>query len=132
VDRLSLAQEIDKAAAKLGGIQEVLLQVNLGGEATKAGLEPTSVPELYGACRELPHLRIRGLMSLPPYREIAEETREFHWALRLLREDLVARYGAPAEEFSYLSMGMTHDFEIAIEEGATHVRVGTGLFGGRG
>lgn len=132
VDRLSLAREIDKAAAKLGKIQEVLLQVNLGGEATKSGVEPADLAELFCACRELPHSRVRGLMSLPPYREIAEETREFHRALRILREELITKNGASPEEFAYLSMGMTHDFEIAIEEGATHVRVGTGLFGGRG
>jgi pyridoxal phosphate enzyme (YggS family) len=124
VDRLSLARELDKEARKIGKVQPVLLQVNVGGESSKAGTSPEELPKLWEAVASLQNLRIEGLMSLPPFREVAEESRPYHRALR----ELLLASPLPSGQ---LSMGMSHDFEIAIEEGATLIRVGTALFGAR-
>lgn len=121
VDRASLARELDKEARKIGKIQRVLLQVNVGDEASKAGVSIQNFQSLVDETAKLPNLVVEGLMSLPPFHADAELMRPFHRALREL--------GAG---FSILSMGMSGDFEVAIEEGATHIRVGTALFGSRG
>ena len=127
VDSLKLAQELQKRAAKEGREVEVLLQVNLSGEETKSGVAPEGVQELAEAISEMPNLRLKGLMTMPPYFEDPEGARPHFQALRRLRDELQRR-GLPVEE---LSMGMSADFEVAIEEGATLVRVGTAIFGQR-
>ncbi|RYG57032.1 YggS family pyridoxal phosphate-dependent enzyme, partial [bacterium] len=127
LDRLSLAKELDKEARKLGKIQRVLIQVNVGHEDSKAGADPEAVPQLLEACSAFSNLQVEGLMSLPPYNDDAEQTRPYHRHLRELRETLMSS----KHPLPILSMGMSRDFEIAIEEGATHVRIGTALFGTR-
>lgn len=127
VDRLSLARELDKEAAKIGKVQRVLVQVNLENEASKAGVAPEKLAVLLQEIGALQNLQLEGLMSLPPFCEDAEAMRPFHRQLRQLRDSM-----APAfPTLAHLSMGMSHDFEVAIEEGATLVRVGTALFGAR-
>jgi pyridoxal phosphate enzyme (YggS family) len=125
VDRMSLARELNKEAGKIGKVQRVLLQVNVGEERSKAGVAPAELMVLWEAVGKLENLRVEGLMSLPPFQENAEDSRPFHQALRQLRDACPLRAGQ-------LSMGMSNDFEVAIEEGATLVRVGTALFGARG
>jgi len=127
VDSLKLAQELQKRAAKEGREVGVLLQVNLSGEETKSGVAPEGVQELAEAISEMPNLRLKGLMTMPPYFEDPDGARPYFQALRRLRDELQRR-GLPVEE---LSMGMSADFEVAIEEGATLVRVGTAIFGQR-
>lgn len=128
VDRPSLARELDKAAGACGKAQRILLQINLGEEAGKAGCPPEKAGDLLQYCAKLTHLRVEGLMSLPPYREEAEAMRPYHRRLRDLRDSLASN----SQPLPSLSMGMSNDFEVAIEEGATYIRVGTVLFGGRG
>ncbi len=108
----------------------VLVQIDLGGEETKTGIDPHKLPELLEALRDCERLRLLGLMTLPPYFEDPECARPYFKALRELRDELKlqSHFGERAGE---LSMGMSHDFEIAIEEGATMVRVGTAIFGER-
>ena len=130
VDSLRLAERLDAAAAKLGKILRVLVEVNVGGEQEKSGLAPES-PELLEILRSGPRLRnleFRGLMTIPPFTEDPEGARPYFRRLRELRDRLSAEIGIPLSE---LSMGMSHDFEIAIEEGSTCVRVGTAIFGER-
>jgi pyridoxal phosphate enzyme (YggS family) len=124
VDRVSLAEEIEKRAAAIGRVVPVLLEVNVAGEASKAGCSPEEAPALAAAVRAMPHVELRGLMTIPPDTEDREEARPYFRRLRELRD----RLGGDLPE---LSMGMSHDFEIAIEEGATIVRVGTAIFGAR-
>ncbi len=124
VDRLSLARELDKEARKIGKIQRVLLQVNVGGEISKAGVAPGELPSLFESVSQRENLKIEGLMSLPPFIEDLGAMRPFHRELR----ELLASLGG---ELKTLSMGMSADFEVAIEEGATHIRLGTALFGSR-
>jgi pyridoxal phosphate enzyme (YggS family) len=118
VDSLDLARRLDRAAAAAGKRLLVFVQVRLGGEATKSGVDPAGAAALVGAVRELPALDLRGLMTIPP----PGETRPHFAALRKLGEAL---------SLPELSMGMSDDFEAAIEEGATLVRVGTAIFGAR-
>jgi pyridoxal phosphate enzyme (YggS family) len=130
VDRYSLAAEIDRQWGRLGRNADILLQVNLGGEATKSGTAESGLIDLARRVQELPRLQVRGLMTLPPWEENPEAVRPHFRRLaelsRTLREhDLLAPEGCE------LSMGMSHDFEVAIEEGATLVRVGTAIFGAR-
>jgi PLP dependent protein len=130
VDSLPLAQALDREAEKKGRVLQVLVQVNVSGEQTKSGCEPGEATGLIAAAASLRHLRVRGLMTMPPLADDPEQSRPFFKALRLLRDDLVRQLpgcGGLAE----LSMGMSADFEAAIEEGATLVRVGTLLFGDR-
>jgi len=131
VDRLGLARELNREAARAGKIQRVLLQINLGGESTKAGASETEAPSLLEACLGMANLEVRGLMSLPPFEEDVEAMRPYHRRLREIRDQLRCQYSLAPDRFAWLSMGMSHDFEIAIEEGATHVRIGTALFGTR-
>ncbi len=128
VDRLELAQEIDRRAEPLGKTQNVLLQVNVAGESSKFGCTPEAARELAEAVNALPHLCLRGLMTIAPYAEEAEKSRPHFARLRELRDLLEHDTGL---HLPVLSMGMSGDFEVAIEEGATSVRVGTALFGAR-
>jgi PLP dependent protein len=128
VDRGKLARALSEAAARLGKIQDVLLQVNQGGEATKSGVTPAAAPALLQEIARLPHLRVLGLMTMPPWFPDPEQARPYFRALRELRERLRDLSGLPLDE---LSMGMSDDFPVAVEEGATLVRVGTAIFGQR-
>ncbi|ABB31138.1 alanine racemase domain protein [Geobacter metallireducens RCH3] len=130
VDRLSLAQEIERQWAKLDTTCDVLIQVNIAGEATKSG---TTAGELLTLVREvalLPHLRVRGLMTMPPFFDDPEGARPYFRELKRLA-GVVAAAGIPGVVMDELSMGMSGDFEAAVEEGATLVRIGTSLFGER-
>ena len=128
LDRESLADEIEKRAKKAGIVQEVLIEVNVGGEETKGGVEPEDLRALLEYALSKENLRVLGLMTIPPYLEDPEEVRPFFAKLRELRDRIEEEFGL---ELPHLSMGMSHDFEVAIEEGATIVRVGTLLFGER-
>jgi pyridoxal phosphate enzyme (YggS family) len=121
VDTVELAEKIARAAASAGKRQEILLQVNIGREEQKSGAAPETVAELARRIGELPSIHVAGLMAIPPAGE-AEAMRPFFRELRAMRDDL---------GLTELSMGMTDDFEIAIEEGATIVRVGRAIFGSR-
>jgi hypothetical protein len=129
VDRLKIAVRLDRFAAEAGLVQDVLLEVNVAGEASKFGWTPDGVRQEAAAVLGLPHLRVAGLMTIPPYEPDPEAARPHFAALRRLREDLTQRF--PQADWRCLSMGMSHDFEAAIEEGATIVRVGTAIFGTR-
>lgn len=136
LDSLHLAEKLNVAAGKLGKRLSVLIEMNVGGEASKSGLHLPEPPdsadleELLGAAPRLEHLEIRGLMTIPPFTEDPEEARPYFRMLRALR-DLIARRRLPAVRMDVLSIGMTHDFEIAVEEGSTCVRLGTAIFGPR-
>jgi len=130
VDRLSLAEEIERQWAKIDQVVNVLIQLNLGAEDSKSGADEAELEELLRQVAALPHLRIRGLMALPPYLADPEEVRPFFRRLRQLAETMNSRH-IPGVELNELSMGMSHDFEVAIEEGATLVRVGSAIFGAR-
>lgn len=126
VDSVPLAEKLNGFAALP---LQVLIEVRLAPEETKSGVEPDNLPRLAEAIAELPHLELRGLMCVPPFCERAEEARLFFARLRAQRDALEPRIGRRLPE---LSMGMSHDFEVAIAEGATQVRVGTAIFGERG
>ena len=128
VDRFKLARALDAAAARLGKVQDILIQVNQGGEATKSGVAPEAAPELLQEAARLPHLRVLGLMTMPPWFPDPEMARPYFRDLRELRDRLRELTGLPLTE---LSMGMSDDFAVAVEEGATLVRVGTAIFGRR-
>lgn len=133
VDSLKLAEKLDAAARALGKKLSVLIEVNVGGEAAKSGVSADS-PELEAlllAAPRLDALEIRGLMTVPPLTDDPEGSRPFFHRLRALR-DAIATRRLPAVGMDQLSMGMSHDFEVAIEEGSTCVRVGTAIFGERG
>ena len=131
VDSLALAEEIDRQAKAAGLRQRVLLEVNLGGEASKGGFEPTTLVAALESLNGLEHLDIRGLMAIPPPTPTAEAARPYFRQLRTLAQALTAR-GYRNINMQELSMGMSHDYPVAIEEGATYVRVGTAIFGARG
>jgi hypothetical protein len=128
VDSFPLARRLDSAAAEQGKTLVVLLEVALAPEPAKHGTAEAELPALAEAVATLPNLDLRGLMALPPFFDDPERARPFFRRLRELRGILVRRLGRPLPE---LSMGMTHDFEAAIEEGATQVRLGTAVFGER-
>ena len=130
VDNLALLTKLDAAAAASGRRVELLVQVDLGGEATKHGASPDEVAPILEAGRECRAVRIAGLMTLPPAVADPEAARPYFAALRRLRDDFLAR-GVDPPMLRELSMGMSHDFEVAIEEGATLVRVGSAIFGRR-
>ena len=121
-----------RRAEKLGKKLRVLIEINVGGETAKSGLAPDSseLEELLAAAPRLDHLEFRGLMTIPPFTEDAQEARPYFRRLRALRDQIAAR-SLPGVHMDVLSMGMSHDFEIAIEEGSTCVRVGTAIFGQR-
>lgn len=132
VDSLRLADKLDQAAQQSGKTISVLIEIKVGTEETKAGI-PLDSPELeqmLQAAERLEHLQIRGLMTVPPYTGNPEGARDYFRCLRDLR-DQIARRNLPRVQTDVLSMGMSHDFEIAIEEGSTCVRVGTAIFGAR-
>lgn len=130
VDSLELAQEIDRRAAEAGLVQEVLLEVNVGGEATKAGFHPDALQAVVPALAQLSHIRIKGLMTIPPPSQEAEGARVYFQKLRSLR-DVIAERNVRGVVMQELSMGMSNDYLVAIEEGATLVRVGSAIFGAR-
>lgn len=127
VDRADLAAELGKRAAAAGVTVDVLVEVNVSGEASKGGCPPEAVGEVLAAVAAEPSLRAVGLMTIPPETEDPEGARPVFAALRALRD----RHGGAAA-LPELSMGMTHDFPVAVAEGATIVRVGTAIFGARG
>ena len=128
LDSVRLAREIDRLAARLPKVQDVLIQVSLAGEETKSGASPAEVPALLAEASRLSHLRVLGLMTIPPYFDDPERARPYFARLRALRDRLEEESGIALPE---LSMGMTGDFEAAIAEGATLVRIGTAIFGNR-
>ena len=148
VDSLRLAEQIEEEAAKKGLLCDILIEVNIAEEDTKFGVKAEETPELISQLRALSHIRLRGLMAIAPYVENPEKNRKHFIKLRQLYVDIkskntdnncieniskdeLSRNQAFAEHFDILSMGMTGDFEVAVEEGATMIRVGTGIFGER-
>lgn len=132
VDSLRLAQKLNSAAMELAKKLSVLLEINIAREPAKSGLAPdsTELEELLKVAPQLSSLEIRGLMAVPPYNENPEQSRPYFRTMRAQFEQIASR-NFPAVHMEVLSMGMSHDFEIAIEEGATCVRLGTALFGER-
>lgn len=132
LDSLRLAQKLDEAAGKLGRKLPVLIEINVGGEEQKSGIPPVSpeLEELLQAAPRLRNIRVCGLMTVPPFSDNPQVSRPYFRMLRHIREDL-ARRRLPGIGLDVLSMGMSHDFEVAIEEGSTQVRIGTAIFGER-
>jgi pyridoxal phosphate enzyme (YggS family) len=132
VDSLRLAERLNAAAAVAGKKLRVLIEINVGGESAKAGLPVGSaeLEEILGAAGRLRYLEIQGLMAIPPFFENPEEARPYFRKLREVRDGIAGR-GISSIGISVLSMGMSHDFEVAVEEGSTCVRVGTAIFGER-
>ncbi|NCC52036.1 MAG: YggS family pyridoxal phosphate-dependent enzyme [Spartobacteria bacterium] len=128
IDSLKLLRDVDRHAADQMKNIGVLLEVNVSGESVKHGMSPGEVEGVLNEATGLMHVDVLGLMTMPPYCEDPEKVRVYFRQLRELRDACRAATGFPLEE---LSMGMSHDFEVAIEEGATYIRVGTDLFGGR-
>jgi len=122
LDSWSLAQEINRQADKLGVVSRVLIQVNISGEETKFGLAPAELPDFLSALKDLPKIAVQGLMTVAPNVENLEEVRPYFRELRLL---------AAKHNLEHLSMGMTNDYEVAVEEGADLLRLGTAIFGSR-
>lgn len=135
LDSLKLAQRLDRFAAEAGRTLPVLLQFNVGGEESKSGWDAATDAELekalpdIRALLELPHLQVRGLMTMPPLGEAPEDARRFFQRLRLIRDQLASLF--PQAGWRELSMGTSSDFAVAVEEGATLVRVGTAIVGAR-
>jgi len=129
VDSLRLALELEKRAAARGKVIPILLEVNVSGEATKYGFAPEEVESAVREMLPLSHISIQGLMTIAPIVSEPEEARPFFRALRELRDRLAEKF--PQVDWRHLSMGMTDDFEVAIEEGATMVRLGRAIFGER-
>ncbi len=127
VDSIDLAAELDRQAEKIGKTQRILVQVKLSEEDTKSGVTEKGLPELLRKIAQLKHLRLEGLMTIPPYMENVKDVAPYFRRLRELR-DQAEKDGFTLPE---LSMGMSHDYEAAIEEGATMVRIGTAIFGER-
>jgi len=130
IDNSDLLRKIDAAAVEAGTSPELLIQVDLAREETKHGVPQEAIPLLFDAASGLRAARVVGLMTLPPYPENAEDSRPWFRQLRELREEWLAA-GVPAAMLRELSMGMSGDYEVAIQEGATMVRVGTAIFGKR-
>jgi hypothetical protein len=130
VDRLPLAQALSRRGTEAGRRVDVLVQVNVGAEPQKGGVRPEDLEPALEAMATLPGLRLRGFMTLPPFPKDPEDSRPYYREMRKLLDG--ARSWSLGPEFSELSMGMSGDFEVGIEEGATIVRVGTAIFGPRG
>lgn len=132
VDSLRLAQKLNAAAAELSKRLSVLIEINVGGEAAKSGVPPGSseLEKMLQAAPQFVNLQFLGLMTIPPFTDDPEGARPFFRQLRTIRDGIAAR-SLPSVRMDVLSMGMSHDFEIAIEEGSTCVRVGTAIFGER-
>ena len=130
IDGVDLLKKVDQAASEAGRTVDVLIQVDLALEETKYGAPLSEVPGIVAAAEGCTAARLMGLMLLPPLAENPEDARPWFRRLRELRDELVSS-GVPADRLRELSMGMSHDFEVAIAEGATMVRVGTAIFGER-
>ena len=131
LDTVDLAQRLDRLCAEAGRASlPVLIQVDLGHEETKSGIDESGLTDMVDSLGPLTRLKLIGLMALPPFFDDPEQSRPFFRRLRELRDELNQR-GAFGDRTGELSMGMTHDFEVAIEEGATMVRIGTAIFGSR-
>jgi pyridoxal phosphate enzyme (YggS family) len=131
LDSIDLARRLDRLCLEEGREKlPLLIQVDLGHEETKSGIDETALPRLVESLAELHRLQLIGLMTLPPFFEDAQQNRPFFRRLRELRDQLAAK-GAFGDRKGELSMGMTHDFTVAIEEGSTMVRIGTAIFGER-
>ena len=130
LDTVALARELDKEGRRNGKTVRTLIEINLGDEQSKSGIGRDKVAELVERVSELAHLQVEGLMAVPPFKENPEEIRPYFRSLRELQVELQG-WKIPNGSFNELSMGMTHDYPIAVEEGATIVRIGTALFGAR-
>src|SRR5262245_926726 len=130
VDTLDLAVEIDRRAGASGVQQDVLLEVNVAGEMTKAGFAPEELQAVLSQVAGLAHIRVKGLMTIPPPVSMMEEARPYFRRVRELADEL-CQAQMPGVSMEELSMGMSHDYMVAIEEGATIVRIGTAIFGAR-
>jgi pyridoxal phosphate enzyme (YggS family) len=130
IDSVDLLRKLDQAAAEQGTSPEVLIQVDLAGESSKFGAPADQARRVLDAGLEARAVRLSGLMLIPPWNEDQEQTRPWFVKLRMLRDAWLAS-GVPSSALRHLSMGMSHDFEAAVEEGATLVRVGTAIFGKR-
>jgi pyridoxal phosphate enzyme (YggS family) len=130
VDNLELAAEIDRHAAKIGKMQDILIEVNIAGEAAKAGIPVKGASELVAEVSQLKNVSLKGFMTMPPFSENPEDSRPYFQKLRQLAES-IAKKNIPNVSLKEISMGMSGDFEVAVEEGATLVRVGTAIFGER-
>jgi hypothetical protein len=128
VDSLALAQEISKRAEQSSKTMPILLEVNVAGEASKFGYRPEQLLAQLAELNQLPRIEIHGLMAIPPYTPLPEKARPYFQRLRAIKGECEQKLGAP---LPHLSMGMSGDFEVAIEEGSTIVRIGTALFGER-
>ena len=135
VDTVALAEQIEKESAKKGAVTEILLEINVAGEESKWGFTMEDAKEAAGTVQALTHVRLIGLMTSAPYTEDPESNRDYFRALKALADKLYAEGLIVPSENGFrtpaLSMGMTGDFEVAVEEGATMVRVGTAVFGAR-
>lgn len=129
IDSEHLLRAVDKEARKIGKVQDILLQVNVAREESKFGMEVEDFPAICDLAKSLENVRVCGLMCMAPNYENVEDTRPVFRIAHALYEDMKPKF--PAGQIQYLSMGMTHDFEIAIEEGSNMVRVGTAIFGPR-
>lgn len=130
VDRISLAQEIDRQWGRIGKCCDILIQVNIACETTKCGTSSAELIELVRTAAKLPHIRIRGLMTMPPFFDDPEAARPYFRELKRLAGEIAAQ-DLPGVEMQELSMGMSGDFAVSIEEGATLVRIGSAIFGER-
>jgi len=130
VDSIKLAERLDDLVGESGKRMPVLIEVNLGDEASKSGISPREALSLCEQMLKFANLELKGLMAVPPFLENPEDVRPYFRRLRELHDE-ARRVGIVGEKFTELSMGMSHDFEVAIEEGATMVRIGTALFGER-
>jgi pyridoxal phosphate enzyme (YggS family) len=130
VESIDLAEEINRRAQEASLRQRILLEVNLGGEASKGGFESATLLAALPTLNRLPFLNIQGLMTIPPPSSAAEDARPYFRRLRMLAQALTEQ-GCANINMQELSMGMSHDYQVAVEEGATYVRVGTAIFGAR-
>ncbi len=129
LDRWKLAREIDRQATEQGIIVPTLIQVNVSGEDTKFGISASELMDFLAALQDLNHIKVKGLMTIAPYVDLPEETRPFFRELRILARRCNEKL--PDRSLELLSMGMTNDFEVAVEEGANMLRLGTAIFGAR-
>jgi PLP dependent protein len=132
IDSVRLVHKLNSAAQELGKKLPVLIEINIGGEQAKSGIgpDPAELNQLLSMASELPSLEFRGLMTVPPYRDDPEQSRPYFRRMRELFEE-ISRRQLPPIRMEVLSMGMSHDFEIAIEEGSTCIRIGSAIFGER-
>ncbi|MDK2877644.1 MAG: dependent protein [Thermoanaerobacteraceae bacterium] len=130
LDSLGLAEEIEKRAGEIRRVMDVLIQINIGREETKAGIDADDAVEFIKKVSQLPHIKIKGLMAIPPFKEDPEEVRYYFRKMNDIFQN-IKMMQIENVEMNFLSMGMTHDFGIAIEEGSNMVRIGTGIFGKR-